>query len=353
MTSTLLSLFAIFLATATVFGQESGLPAMIDSLVMAKTAKPFNGVILISQNGKTVCAKKQGFSDREKKTPLTFDDQFVIGSISKQITAVLVLREYEKGDLTLHTPIHTYLPELPEKWADSVTIHQLLTHTHGITELNKPLAFSPGSRFSYSQIGYELLATIVARTSGQSFAELSGELFKKCAMKSTFHPEVKKYKKLVKGYTEQPDGTLSFETQSLENYAAAGSFISTARDLLRWNTCLHNGKLLADSTFRLMTSMYSKRQHPIFGPVDYGYGMTVSSMDNLVQLGQTGLAPGFVSMNFYYPATGTSVVILENIVWTPEDIKKTFYYHTQILTIVRESLRNTVTRTGTGVTPPK
>lgn len=351
MTSLLLSLFVILLATTTVFGQVSGLPTMIDSLVMAKTVKPFNGVILISQNGKTVYVKKQGFSDREKQTHLTFDDQFVIGSISKQITAVLVLREYEKGHIALHTPIHTYLPELPEKWADSVTVHQLLTHTHGIIALNKPLAFRPGSRFSYSQIGYELLATIAAKTSGQSFAQLSGELFRQCAMKNTFHPDVKKYKKLVKGYTEQPDGTLSFETQSLENYAAAGSFISTARDLVRWNTGLYNGKLLADSTFHLMTTIYSTRQHPIFGSVDYGYGITVSTTDSLLQLGQTGLAPGFVSMNFYYPATGTTVVMLENIVWTPEDIKKTFFYHTQLLNIIRESLRNTVT--GTGETSPK
>lgn len=346
MPSLLLSLFAILLATATVFGQESSLPTMIDSLVMAKAAKPFNGVILISQNGKTVYAKKQGFSDREKQIPLTFDDQFVIGSISKQITAVLILREYEKGHVALHTPIHTYLPELPEKWADSVTVHQLLTHTHGIIALNKPLAFRPGSRFAYSQIGYELLATIAAKTSRQSFAQLSGELFRQCAMKSTFHPDVKEYKKLVKGYTEQPDGSLSFETQSLENYAAAGSFISTARDLVRWNTYLHNGKLLADSTFRLMTTIYSTRQHPIFGSVDYGYGITVSTTDSLVQLGQTGLAPGFVSMNFYYPATGTSVIMLENIVWTPEDIKKTFFYHTQMLHIVRKSLQHTATETG-------
>ncbi|HEX9513956.1 MAG TPA: serine hydrolase domain-containing protein [Puia sp.] len=61
------------------------------------------------------------------------------GSISKQITAVLVLRAYDQGKLRLQDTLRRYLPDLKASWADSITVHQLLTHTHGITYLDQPL----------------------------------------------------------------------------------------------------------------------------------------------------------------------------------------------------------------------
>ncbi|MCE7054330.1 beta-lactamase family protein [Algoriphagus sp. AGSA1] len=81
-------------------------------------------------------------------------DQFVIGSISKQITSVLVLREYEKGNLSLNDKIATYLPSIDQSWSKSVTIHHLLTHTHGVVDVNQPLGFEPGAQFQYSQLGF-------------------------------------------------------------------------------------------------------------------------------------------------------------------------------------------------------
>jgi len=184
----LLLLFGFYTVSS---GQQLNFSKQVDSLISAKTEKPFNGIILISQNGKTKYSKVYGYSDIEKKKGLKFNDQFVIGSISKQFTAVLVLQEFDKGRLDLSTPIHKYLPELIQPWADTVTIHHLLTHTHGIVQLDKPTTFKVGTQFSYSQIGYDLLAKIVERTSGKTFAELSKSLFEKCGMKNTFHPDNK------------------------------------------------------------------------------------------------------------------------------------------------------------------
>jgi D-alanyl-D-alanine carboxypeptidase len=314
----------------------------IDSLLQSKTTKPFNGNILISENGKTRYSKIVGYSDLEKKTPLQNNSQFVIGSISKQITAVLVLQEFEKGHLKLNEPIHKYLPELTQKWADTVTVHHLLTHMHGIVALDKPTAFKVGSQFnySYSNTGYELLSKITERTSGKSFAKQSKELFQKCGMKNTFHPDIKTYKNLVKGYSEQENGELLFEDKSFRNSPAAGSFVSTAPDLLLWNQNLQGGKLLQKSTFKTMTTKQEGaiRQHPLTGITYYGYGYTVTTKDNLLQLGQTGFAPGFASMNFYFPATKTTVVILENTTYDLTDLKKTFFFHTEILKIVKSEI---------------
>ena len=248
----------------------------------------------------------------------------MIGSISKQFTAVLVLREFDKGKIDLFTPIHKYLPELTQSWADTVNVHHLLTHMHGITQLDKPTSFKVGTQYSYSQIGYDLLARIVEKTSGKSFAELSENLFVECGMKNTFHPDIKKYNNLVKGYSEIENGKIEFETKTFQNYVAAGSFISTINDLNTWNSLFYNGKLLKSKTMKLLETKQkgAVRNHPIFGITEYGYGITIDTKENILQFGQTGFAPGFISMNFYFPKTKTSVIVLENVAYETDDLKK-------------------------------
>lgn len=331
----------IFLnSTIVTFGQKSNIEKQIDSLILTKTTKPFNGVILISQKGKTKYSKIFGYSDIEKKEPLKLNNQFVIGSISKQFTAVLVLREFDKGNLELFIPIRQYLPELTQSWADTVTIHHLLTHMHGINQLDKPTNFKVGTQYSYSQIGYDLLSKIVERTSGELFEELSKKLFEECGMKNTFHPDIKGYYNLAKGYTE--NGKIEFETETFQNYAAAGSFISTVEDLNIWNNWFYSGKLIKRKTMKMVVTKQNGavRDHPIFGITEYGYGITVDTKENILQFGQTGFAPGFISMNFYFPKTKTSVIVLENVAYDTDDLKKTFYYHTEILKIIRNEIKN-------------
>jgi len=314
----------------------------IDSILTLKSNKPFNGIVFISQNGVNRYTKILGYEDLNKKTPLKMNSQFVIGSISKQFTAVLTLAEFDKGKIELFTPIRKYLPELEQKWADTVTVHHLLTHMHGIVELDQPTEFQVGTQYSYSQIGYELLAKIIERTSGESFATLSSNLFKKCGMKNTFHPDIKNYNNLVKGYTENNRGDVEFDSLTFDNYVAAGSFISTSSDLDKWNNLFYNGKLLKKETMAMLLTKHKGaiRNHSIFGITAYGYGITIDKKDGIVQLGQTGYSPGFVSMNFYFPENKTSLIILENVVYDTNDIKKTFHYHTEILAILRDKLKN-------------
>ena len=337
-------LFLFLSITFTTFGQQNSnsIEKQIDSLISAKTTKPFNGIILIFQNGQTRYLKCFGYSDIEKKMPIKLNDQFVIGSISKQFTAVLALREFDKGNIDLFTPIRKYLPELTQSWADTVTVHHLLTHMHGITQLNKSTAFKVGTQYSYSQIGYDLLAKIIEKSSGKSFAELSENLFKKCGMENTFHPNIKKYNNLVKGYTENENGKTELETETFQNYVAAGSFISTVNDLSIWNSLFYSGKLLKKKTMKMVQTKQNGavRNHPIFGITEYGYGITIDTKEDIVQYGQTGFAPGFVSMNFYFPKTKTSVVVLENIAYDTNDLKKAFYYHTEIIKTVRNEIKN-------------
>ena len=113
--------------------------AVLDSLLETQSPRPFNGVVLITQDDDVLYQKALGFKNFEQRTALEGNDQFVINSNSKQITAALILLEVEKGTINLQVAINTYLPKLKQDWANTVTVHQLLNHTHGIAELNKPL----------------------------------------------------------------------------------------------------------------------------------------------------------------------------------------------------------------------
>lgn len=331
-------LFILFITSG--FGQINNISIAIDSLLLKNEDKSFNGVVLIKSNKKKIYEKVIGFSNFENKTLLANNDCFVVGSISKQFTAVLTLMEFEKKHLELHVPIRNYLPELKQSWADTVTIHHLLTHMHGIEAIDKPLLLAAGSQFMYSQIGYDLLAQIIEKTSGEKFSDLSKKMFEKCGMKNTFHPDYKSTAKLCKGYTKVENDTFEFEENTFQNYPAAGSFISNTEDLILWNDYLFEGKLLKKSTMNLLLIKHkgAVRNHPIFGKTEYGYGVTINTSEDKLQYGQTGFAPGFVSMNFYFPKKKLNVVVLENIVDNPNDLKKTFYYHTEILKIIRETL---------------
>ena len=320
--------------------QHFDVAASIDSLLNTKTKNktPFNGTILVSQNGRKIYSKVFGFSDFEKKTVLLPNDQYVIGAISTQVTAVLILQEVEKGHILLQKPIRTYLPDLSEKWADTVTVHQLLTHTHGIVDLTQPLAFRPGYDFQYSELGYDLLTKILEAVTNKTFANLSAELFEKCNMRSTFHPDLHKHKNLVKSYTVQPDGKLLADPKREDDYMTTGGFISTVNDLLTWNNYLYGGKLFTDSNNnKLMTTGYAIMKHPVMGKVDYGYGLTISTKDDYLKFGQTGFFSGYVSLNYYFPATKTTVIVLSNVARDTESPTSIFLVHTQILDILKQS----------------
>jgi D-alanyl-D-alanine carboxypeptidase len=296
----------------------------------------FSGVVLITKDSSEVYYKSFGYSDLEKQKPMKLDDQFVIGSISKQITAVLVLRAYENGSIELDDKLSKYLPNLKQEWMNEVSVHQLLTHTHGIVALDQPLEFAPGSQFHYSQLGYELLAQILENVTDKTFLELSTELFDQYGLKSTYHPENKSYKHLVMGYEENEEGQLEPSTSSLENYAAAGSFISNAHDLNTWNQLLHAGKLLKKETLALMKTKHATRVHPIFDSIDYGYGLLFKDGEQHLEIGALGYTPGFVSACYYYPETNMNLIVLENIAYALDTFKLTFKVHTHIMEMLRK-----------------
>lgn len=313
-----IAITALFSGTMLAAQTGNDFTAKIDSVLQAAAVRPFSGVVMITQQGKTKYLKAYGYADFIRKTPLKTDDQFVLLSNSKQITAVLVLQEYEKGHLQLQDAIRKYLPGIQQSWADTVTIHQLLNHTSGIAGLDMPLSFVPGTQFRYSDLNYMLLGKIVAHAAGKSYRVLVNELFSKCGMKHSYFPDAKNTGMLVHGMHYNSKGEKQEVSAMIipEDRIPAAGIVSTVYDMSTWNELLYNGKLLKPAAFQLMRSYSIKATHPVFGDkeIGYGYGIRVNDQSLPVEYGHTGIVPdqGFTSLLLYYPATRTSIVVLEN-----------------------------------------
>jgi len=312
--SSFLSLFFILSSCHSSAQKKDNYTAKIDSLIQ-NTSPVFNGAILISKNGKPLYAKAKGFSNFETKTPLKLDTQFEIMSNSKQITAVLILLEVEKGKIDLNAPIKKYLPELTQTWADSVTVHQLLNHSHGIIDLQKPLAFKPGTQFKYGNLNFSLLGKIVEFSTKKTYTEVANSLFKKLKMKNTLCYSKDKTQNLATGHYNNKN-TLTTVKESMinnENLGADG-ILSTVEDLTIWDNNLHKGKILKPESYKLLTANTILSQHNFFGKEKepYGYGIRIIEKEPFKYIGHTGLGDGFSSVNLYFPESDVSMVILEN-----------------------------------------
>ena len=331
----------LILLSSMIFGQSSNLYKRLDSLVNAQSPRPFNGVILLTKNGKVKYSKVKGFANFDTKKPLKLHDQFEIMSNTKQITAVLILKEVEKGTLNLNSSIKKYLPELSQTWSDSVTVHQLLNHTHGIVDIEKPLLFKPGTDFKYGNLSNSLLGEILETTTKKSYTELANRLFKQLKMNNTFCFSDDDRKNLVHGHFNK-DNKFSVVQKSFisDKNMAADGVITTAEDLSIWNRNLHNNKILKNENYRLMVSNTVLSQHDVFGKEKMGYGYAIRSIndDGIKYFGHTGLGDGFASLNIYIPSEKISLIILENQM--AEDSRLYYYFETIIKDFLVEELKS-------------
>lgn len=322
------------------FGQKNtSVSHKIDSLVTSEFPTFFNGVIFITKNNKAIYKKAYGYRNLLiKDQPLQIDDRFEIMSLSKQVTAVLVLKEVENKKIDLNATIKTYLPNLSQSWADSVTVHQLLNHTHGIESLDKPLLFKPGTDFKYGNLSNELLGKILEKTTQKTYRKLADDLFRKNKMLSTYCYLKRNNEKLVKAHlVNQNEIKIPSETFINEENLAADGIVTNAQDLSLWNFRLHTGEILSEKMYKLMTTSSALSQHDVFGKEKQGYGYNIRNCteNGIYYMGHTGLGDGFSALSIYFPKTDVSIVVLENVM--NENSELFYYFETKIKNIILNS----------------
>jgi CubicO group peptidase (beta-lactamase class C family) len=222
----------------------------------------FSGSMLIAEKGQVLLSRGYGLANREQKIPNTPQTKLLLGSVTKQFTAVAILILQSQGRLNVQDPICRYIDDCPAAWED-ITIHHLLTHSSGmivmpadssypetpITPLelierfkDAPLDFQPGERFSYSNCGYWVLGYIIEQVSGQSYKGfIQQEIFEPLGMNDSGYDQ--DATGLAVGYVDQFTATPVEVIESSFLYSA-GALYSTVEDLYRWDQALYTEQLV-------------------------------------------------------------------------------------------------------------
>jgi len=346
-----------------------------------------SGTILVSVENSIIETQSFGYADKNLNIKNLTNTQYLIGSITKQFTAAALLRAlYDKalsGGLTdnnasalekklgkyLQEPISHYLPanhtiwsgDMP-KWATTITVHQLLTHTSGIpnftslpeyqNSIEKPLEvsgvvnyfkdksldFEPGSRYSYSNSGYLLLGEIVQQITGEPLnVYMHSVFFKPLDMTSTifvttgtvndlkksgqdFNNLARAYKFDIVAEHPVPVEFEKYEQMQMQMPRGAGSLISSAPDLLKWNNSLYAGKVIPNFLLKIMLTPYiSKDDKNKY----YGYGIVINESERLsIYYSHNGSIPGYRSNLVYIPSLKLTIICLTNLVASEDKLEQ-------------------------------
>lgn len=298
----------------------------------------FDGAVLVAENGKIIYKDAFGLANREWNITNTTDTKFMIGSISKPITATLILILVQKGLIGLDKTIDDYLPEFKNKPASKVTIRQLLNHTSGIPNYDiikdffprisrqrftreeyakiyydSALAFEPGTQYMYSSWGYFTLGYIIEKVTGNSYEQtMKDEIFTKLNMHNSgsyLHTQI--VPKRASGYDYGFGNYVSADFRDQSNTMRTGDIYTTVEDLFKFNMAISNNSLLNK---QLTTEMLTPG---IIRPAQYGYGwfnqnFKYTITDSIKANYHLGSTEGFISFMLRVPETNSMIVILCN-----------------------------------------
>ncbi len=286
----------------------------LDRFLVGLSKKGFSGAVLVASGGTVLLKQGYGLADRVKGVANDSETLFDIGSLARILTAAAIMKLADGGHLDVSDPVSRYLGPFPDL-RGTATIHQLLINTSGmvggdaklddrsrpafINSVKKAPAGSetPGTEFHTSAAGYTLLAAVVEKVSGQSFASyLRKELLIPAGMTSTgFAWESRWQRRTVAvGY----EGLVLADLTPLPVPAKTwgqqgpGSIVTTAGDLYRWVLAMQNDTLLSKEARRGIFSAYVGTE---------GYSWHVinnSTRGRLVRRG--GMLPGFESSLRWY-----------------------------------------------------
>ncbi|MEZ4790964.1 MAG: serine hydrolase [Flavobacteriales bacterium] len=326
---------SLLAALALLLSAHAQTPADFDAAMKEHfTADAPGGAAIVTKGGKVLFEGALGMADLAKGEALTAEDQFRIGSVTKQFAAVAIMQLAEQGKLQLDDEIQKYV-DFPRK-EHPITITHLLTHTSGIPSFTSlplyqpeayakdielpeiialfadlPLEFEPGTRFSYSNSGYLLLTAIIERASGLSWTAYAEKfLFKPAGMaQSSAAITGPALPAEAIGYTRTESGWEPAPPISLTWPRAAGCIRSTVRDLWKWNTSVFAGKQVSTA---MLAKAHVGQRFPDGSTEEYGYGWGFQNVQGSRTIEHSGGIDGFVSNSLYLPEEDIYVAVLVN-----------------------------------------
>lgn len=252
----------------------TGAAAAAPTLKEVAVAAKFEGVVLAGDATGVVEAVTLGVADRETARPHRRDEIWPLASVTKQVTAVLVMQDVERGRLALSSRLADLLPEFPKQVAGDITVRMLLQHTSGLANpetgpvdaaTKAPLfylrpkaparqrvdalgpcaqtpAAKPGERFDYNNCDTIVLGAILERLHGQSYAALVEARISRPLGLVTLKtaPRRRPVARNVTGYV----GAAPAPPFNEATFGAGGALMGTAEDLLAFDRALMGGAFL-------------------------------------------------------------------------------------------------------------
>jgi CubicO group peptidase (beta-lactamase class C family) len=309
--------------------RNGALAETIHSDLAALVPAGFNGAIIVEHDGGLVLDAGYGWANRERAIPFTTSTIAQIGSLTKQFTAAAVVDLSRRQKLRIDDALSDHLQNVPAR-ARSITLHQLLTHTAGFTEdcggdfervtreelVSRCLAaFNPAAHrpFTYSNLGYSLLGSVVETVSGTTLeGYLRERFFEPLGMNDTgYFFEERDRRRLAFGYAGgQAVPPISERLQAMNgafwNLKGNGGMQASAKDMHRWYRALSEGDGITPAMRKALTSPQTWRDKQ----VAYGYGW-------FVRTGESGEVE-------QVSHTGSDGVFFSAFVWRPRE--RFFYY---------------------------
>lgn len=313
---------------------ESG---QIDQLMSVWDNRETPGAaIAVVKDGEITFEKGYGMSNLEYDVPITPSSIFHIASVSKQFTAFAILLLEAEGKLSLDDDVRKYIPEVPD-FGSTITLNHLVHHTSGLRDQwnllamagwrlddvitkdqilklvsrQKELNFPPGEEILYCNTGFTLLAEVVARVSGKSFAQFTEErIFKPLNMSSTlfFEDHEKIVKNRTYSYHQDPTGF----KKSVLSYANAGatSLFTTVEDLSLWAMNFEDPVVGSQAIVEKMKTRFVLNNGDT---IDYALGQGIGTYKGLSLISHGGSDAGYRTYLGRFPDQHFAVIVLSNM----------------------------------------
>lgn len=346
--------------------QEGALPQLRERLERLEASGQFMGVVLVTRGDQVLLREAYGPADSETGAANTPDSRFRLASVSKQFTAAAILRLQDEGRLSVDDPVCRWISPCPAGWED-IRLTHLLSHTSGLPDLmDRPgwgdrrvtpatisqltadtvryrPRFEPGARADYNNAGYNLLADIVERASGQSYeAFLRSAFFEPLGMDDTGSDADAMGHGIVMGHNSGGGGPVHGPLPNVSIIPGAGALYSTADDMLTWQRALHHGRLLSADSYRAMIADHAPEDQglPVGArPRAWGYGLFTSDLGSgadpqfhAFQIYHTGSWAGFRNLVSYLPGEDVTVVVLTN----------NYHQRDQVFLIVQQAMAEAI-----------
>ncbi len=316
----------------------------LDSIIGSSIQSGEPGIALyIETKGKTIYKKGFGLADLNSRKPIGAKTNFRLASVSKQFTAMCILLLEKDKKLDFDAPISEFFPELPKALGQKIKLRHLLTHSSGILDYESLMDdskstqlldidvlnllrdqdttyFNPGSQFRYSNSAYALLALVVERVSGQSFASfMKQRIFKPLKMNNSLVYETSgEIPNRSMGFARDKNKVLFANDQSSTSAVKGdGGVYTSLNDYRKWTRALWEGDLL-NLSLALAKLNFSIKE--VTGSY-YGPGWFYFDKGNPA-LFHSGSTCGFSTFSINIPGQKTSIVYLSNIAGNSEPFGK-------------------------------